>query len=168
MRTLRPRFLAIIVCLLVSSTFLTTPLHLAKAQSSELVTARQDLVQAFQSIQTAEQQGASNSDLLPLTAQLNIALQYEETADVYSRQGNDTLSVQYAVQSISISSQVSLKAQNLGSSAQATSLYRTTLSYILAVIVALLTALTILELGRIRIILRRRRVLKAKIDYGGR
>jgi hypothetical protein len=124
-------------------------------------------VQAFQSIQTAEQQGASNSDLLPLTAQLNIALQYEETADMFSRQGNETLSIQYAVQSINISSQVSLKAQNLASSAQATSLYRATLSYIFAVIVALLAAVSILETGRIRLILRRRKVLKARIDYGG-
>jgi hypothetical protein len=167
MRTLRLQFLTIMVCLLVSSAFLIAPPHIAHAQSGELVTARQDLVQAFQSIQTAEQQGASNSDLLPLTAQLNTALQYEEIADMYSRQGNETLSVQYAVQSISISSQVSLKAQSLGSSAQAASLYRTTLSYILAVIVALLAAIAILEAGRIRLILRRRRLLKARIDYGG-
>jgi hypothetical protein len=167
MRTLRLQFLTIMVCLLVSSAFLIAPPQIAHAQSGELVTARQDLVQAFQSIQTAEQQGASNSDLLPLTAQLNTALQYEEIADMYSRQGNETLSVQYAVQSISISSQVSLKAQSLGSSAQAASLYRTTLSYILAVIVALLAAIAILEAGRIRLILRRRRLLKARIDYGG-
>jgi cellobiose-specific phosphotransferase system component IIC len=168
MRTLRPRFVTLLFILLVSSIFLLMPTHPARAQSSELVAARQDLVQAFQSIQTAEQQGASNSDLLPLTAQLNIALQYEETADMFSRQGNETLSVQYAVQSIGISSQVSLKAQNLASTAQAASLYRTTLSYILAVIVALLVAVTILEAGRIRLILRRRRLLKARIDYGGR
>jgi hypothetical protein len=127
-------------------------------------------VQAFQAIQTAEQQGASNTDLLPLTVQLNTALQYEEAADIYSRQGNATgsaLSLQYALQSINISTQVSLQAQRLGNTAQTISLYRTTLSYILAVVLALLSAVAILEVSRIRRRLRQRRVLKARIDYGG-
>src|SRR5467141_210343 len=169
MRTLRPRSLTLLFCLLVSSIFLINPPHQTWAQSSELATARQDLVQAFQSIRTAEQQGASNTDLLPLTAQLNTALQYEEAADVYSRQGNATgsaLSLQYALKSIDISTQVSFQAQRLGSTAQTTSLYRTTLFYILAIILALLSAVAILEMNRIRGALRRRRILKAKIDYG--
>ena|SRR5712691_2110115 len=168
MRTLRPRSLTLLFCLLVSSIFLISPPHQTWAQSSELETARQDLVQAFQSIQTAEQQGASNTDILPLTAQLNAALQYEEAADMYSRQGNATLSVQNAVQSIKISTQVSFQAQRLGNTAQTTSLYRTTLSYILAAVLALLSAVTILEASRIRGLVRRRRLLKARIDYGGK
>ncbi len=168
MRTLRPRSLTLLFCLLVSSIFLVNPPHQTWAQSSELETARQDLVQAFQSIQTAEQQGASNTDILPLTAQLNAALQYEEAADMYSRQGNATLSVQNAVQSIKISTQVSFQAQRLGNTAQTTSLYRTTLSYILAAVLALLSAVTILEASRIRGLVRRRRLLKARIDYGGK
>jgi hypothetical protein len=168
MRTLRPSPFVLLACLLVSTVFVMAPPQAAHAQSSELITAKQDLVQAFQSLQTAEHLGASNSDLLPLTAQLNIALQYEEAADTYSRQGNESLSVQYAVQSISISTQVSYKAQALGSSAQTTSLYRTTLSYTLAIVLALLASITILELGRIRLALRRRRLLKARIEYGGR
>ena len=171
MRTLPPRSLTLLFCLLVSSIFLVNPPHETWAQSSELATARQDLVQAFQSIQIAGQQGASNTDLLPLTVQLNTALQYEEAADVYSRQGNaagSALSLQYALQSIDISTQVSLQAQRLGNTAQTTSLYRTTLSYILAAVLALLSAVTILEASRIRGVLRRRRLLKARIDYGGK
>jgi hypothetical protein len=167
MRTLRPRSLTLLVCLLVSSIFLFNSPHVW-AQSSELQTAREDLVQAFQSIQTAEQQGASNSDLLPLTVQLNTALQYEEAADMFSRQGNANLTVYYAVESIKISIQVSFQAQRLGNTAQTTSLYRTTLSYILAVVLALLSAVVILEVSRIRGRLRQRRLLKARIDYGGR
>jgi hypothetical protein len=167
MRTLRPRSLALLVFLLVSSIFLLNPPHHAWAQSSELQTAKQDLVQAFQSIQTAEQQGASNTDLLPLTVQLNTALQYEEAADMFFRQGNATLSVQYAVESINISTQVSFQAQRLGNTAQTTTLYRTTLSYILALVLALLSAVVILEVSRIRGRLRQRRLLKARIDYGG-
>ena len=168
MRTLRPRSLTLLVCLFLSSIFLITSPHLVRAQSSELITARQDLVQAFQAIRTAEQLGASNADLLPLTAQLNTALQYEEAADLSLRQGNVTLSVQYAVQSINISTQVSSQAQGLASIAQTATVYRTALSYTLAIVLALLSALAILEVNRIRQLLRRRRLLKARIDYGGR
>ena len=167
MRTLRPQFLTLIACLLVSSIFLITPPHIVMAQSSEVATAKQDLVQALQAIQTAERQGASNSDLLPLTAQLNTALQYEESADMFARQGNATAARQNAFQSINISTQVSYQAQSLGNAAQTATLYRTTLSYVLAVLVALLSAVLILETDRIRRLLRRRRLLKARIDYGG-
>lgn len=167
MRILRPRSLILTACLLVSSIFLITPPHPVAAQSGEVATARQDLVQALQAIQTAEQQGASNSDLLPLTTQLNAALQFEETADTFARQGNATLAQQYAIQSINISTQVAYQAQSLGNTAQANTLYRTTLSYVLAVLLALLSAVLILETERIRRGLRRRKLLKARIDYGG-
>jgi hypothetical protein len=152
---------------MVSSIFLITPPHIVVAQSSEVAIARQALVQALQAIQTAEQLGAANSDLLPLTAQLNRALQYEETADTFARQGNTTLAQQYAIQSINISTQVSFQAQSLGNTAQTATLYRTTLSYVLAVLLALLSAVLILETDRIRRRLRRRSLLKARIDYGG-
>jgi hypothetical protein len=167
MRTLRSRSLILTACLLVSSIFLIASPHTVVAQSSEVATAKQDLVQALQSIQTAEQQGASNSDLLPLTAQLNTALQYEETADTFVRQGNATLAQQYAIQSINISTQVSYQAQSLGNTAQTATLYRITLSYVLAVLLALLSAVLVLETDRIRRLLRKRRLLKARIDYGG-
>jgi hypothetical protein len=168
MRILRHRSHKLLALLLVSSIFLINPPHQATAQSSDVATARQDLVQALQAIETAEQQGASNSDLLPLTTQLNTALQYEETADIFAQQGNSTLSQQYAIQSINISTRVSYLAQSLGNSAQTTGLYRTILCYILAVILALLSTVVILEVQRIRRLLRRRRLLKATIDYGGR
>jgi hypothetical protein len=141
--------------------------HYTSAQSSDVNTAKQDLSQALQSIQTAEQKGASNSDLLPLTAQLNTALQYEESADMFAQQGNATLSQQYAIQSINISTQVSYQAQSLGNTAQTNALYRTTLFYILAVILALLTTIAVLETDRIRRSLKRRKLMKALIDYGG-
>jgi hypothetical protein len=167
MRMLRPRSLTLIGCLLVSSIFLITPPHTVTAQSNEVEAAKQDLVQALQAIQTAEQQGASNSDLLPLTVQLNTALQYEEAADSFARQGNATLAQQDAIQSINISTQVSYQAQTIGNTAQTATLYRTTLFYTLAVLLALLSAVLVLETERIRRLLRRRRLLRARIDYGG-
>jgi|GEM_PF-3370444 hypothetical protein len=167
MRMLRPRSLTLITCLLVSSIFLITPPHTVTAQSNEVEAAKQDLVQALQAIQTAEQQGASNSDLLPLTIQLNTALQYEQAADAFDRQGNATLAQQDAIQSINISTQVSYQAQSIGNTAQTATLYRTTLFYVLAVLLALLSAVLVLETQRIRHVLRRRRLLRARIDYGG-
>ena len=167
MKMMRPRSLILTGFLLLSSIFLTSPPHAVAAQSSEVETARQDLVQALKAIQTAEQQGASNSDILPLTAQLNTALQYEEAADTFARQGNASLAQYNAEQSINISAQVSYQAQSLGNTAQTATLYRTTLSYIIAVLLALLSAVLVLETDRIRRLLRRRRLLKARIDYGG-
>jgi hypothetical protein len=167
MRMLRPRSLTLIACLLVSSIFLIAPPYTAIAQSNEVEAAKQDLVQALQAIQTAEQQGASNSDLLPLTVQLNTALQYEEAADVFALQGNANLAQQDAIQSINISTQVSYQAQSIGNTAQTATLYRTTLFYVLAVLLALLSAVLVLETERIRRVLRRRRLLRARIDYGG-
>ena len=166
MRTLRPLSLTLLACLLVTSTFLINVAHYASAQPSDVNTAKQDLVQALRAIQTAEQQGASTSDLLPLTTQLNTALQYEETADLFAGQGNATLSQQYAIQSINISTQISYQPQSLGSTAQTTALYRTTLSYSLAVILAILSAVMVLEANRLRRVLGKRRLLKARIDYG--
>src|SRR5260370_34893005 len=155
MRMLRPRSLTLLFCLLVSSIFLINPPHTVIAQLSEVATAKQDLVQALAAIQTAEQQGASNSDLLPLTAQLNTALQYEEAADTFARQGNATFAQQYALQSINISTQVSYLAQVLGNTAQTATLYRTTLSSVVAALLALLPAALILGTALFRRLLRR-------------
>src|SRR5260370_12610036 len=97
MRMLRPRSLILTACLLVSSIFLITPPHTVTAQSSEVATAKQDLVQALRAIQAAEQQGASNSNLLPLTAQPNTAPQYQETSATLPRQDHPTLAPQYPI-----------------------------------------------------------------------
>ncbi len=167
MRTLRPLFLTLLACLAVSPISVIDLPHYASAQLSNVDTAKQDLSQALQAIQMAEQHGASNSDLLPLTNQLNLALQYEETADMFVRQGNTTLSQQYAIQSINISTQVSYEAQSLGNSAQTNALYRTTVYYVLAVAIALVATIAVLETNRIHRALRRRKLLKAHIDYGG-
>src|SRR6266704_5033087 len=123
MRMLRLRFPAALACLLIASALLSSFTHPASGQSTQILVAKQDLIQAFQSIQTAEQQGASNTDLLPLSIQLNTALQYEETAEILSEQGNANasalaLAYSYASQSINLSTQVALAAEALGNEAQ--------------------------------------------------
>ena len=168
MRMLRLRFPAALACLLIASALLSSFTHPASGQSTQILVAKQDLIQAFQSIQTAEQQGASNTDLLPLSIQLNTALQYEETAEILSEQGNanaSALAYSYALQSINLSTQVTVRAEALGSQAKNSSSYRTVLAYSIAVALALLTTVVLLEANRITRIARQRRLLKAEIDY---
>ena len=165
MRRLRLHSPALLACLLICSTFLSIITHPASGQSAQILVAKQDLLQAFQSIQKAEQQGASNTDLLPLSIQLNAALKYEEAAEVLSEQGNATGAYSYAVQSISLSTQVTVAAEALGNEAQNSSSYRTILAYTIAIVAAIFSTIAVLEANRIWRIVGRRRLLKAKIDY---
>lgn len=165
MRRLRLHYPALLACILISSILLGEATHPALGQSGQILVAKQDLLQAFQSIQTAEQQGAANSDLLPLSTQLNTALQYEETAEMLSQEGNVSGAATYAVQSINLSTQVTVTARALGNEAQNATSYRSILAYTIAVALALLSTTLVLEANRIRRILRRKRLLKAGIDY---
>ncbi|TMI53465.1 hypothetical protein E6H15_07575, partial [Candidatus Bathyarchaeota archaeon] len=63
---MRTRPLALLFCILLSSILLLMNTEHASAGTDPITTARTDLVAAFQSIQTAQRQGASNTDLLPL------------------------------------------------------------------------------------------------------
>ncbi len=165
MRRLRLHSPALLACLLICSTFPSIITHPALGQSTQILVAKQDLLQALQSIQTAERQGASNTDLLPFSIQLNTALKYEEAAEVLSEQGNATGAYSYAVQSISLSTQVTVAAEALGNEAQNSSSYRTILAYTIAIVAAVFSTIAVLEANRIWRIVGRRRLLKAKIDY---
>jgi len=165
MRRLRLHSPALLACLLICSTFLSVVTHPALGQSTQVLVAKQDLLQAFQSIQKAEQQGASNTDLLPLSIQLNTALNYEESAETLSEQGNASGAYSYAVQSINLSTQVAVAAEALGNEAQNSSSYRTILTYTIAIVAAVFSTIAVLEANRIWRIVGRRRLLKAKIEY---
>src|SRR5438034_10943467 len=110
----------------------------ASAQTDPITTAKTDLVAAFQSIQTAQRQGASNADLLPLIIQLNTALQYEETATILGQQDPTkcpscpSAADAAAFLSISLSTNVSLQAQRLGYEAQSASFRSSVIAYGLA------------------------------------
>src|SRR5207249_9208693 len=83
-QTLRTQPLALLFCLLLSSVLLLMNTEHVSAQTP-ITTAKADLVAAFQSIQTAQGQGASNTDILPLIAQLNTARSEEHTSELQSR-----------------------------------------------------------------------------------
>lgn len=126
------------------------------AQNDQITQAKQDLLQAFQAVQTAEQDGASNSSLAPLITELNSALTYEMIAE----QGNSTA----ALQSINLSTEVSLKAQDLASQAQAASRENSILAYTTAIILAFVTALVILGLSSVKQELEKRKFFRSKIE----
>src|SRR2546427_12961210 len=111
------------------------------AQSDNVTTARADRVGAFQSIQTAQRQGVSNSDILHLINQLNLALQYEQNATLLEAQNQTAAADDDAIQSISLSNRVSLEAQRLGSEAQSSSTRRSALVYGLALLTACFSAI---------------------------
>ena len=130
-----------------------------------ITTAKADLVAAFQSIQTAQGQGASNTDILPLIAQLNTALQYEENATILE-QRDPTAADANAFQSIDLSTNVSLQAQRLGDEAQSASLRRSALAYGIALGTATLAAFGVVEAPRLRRFIKKRQLRRARFEHG--
>lgn len=150
--------LAIAVMILIN----TSGVH---GQTSEISTARTDIVKAFQGIQTAELRGASQSDLQPLIVDLNLALQLEENATL-EQSSDPNRAESDALQSITLSSNVYSEAQQISNQAQTGSHNQTILAYAIAVAVAALSAFTIMQAQRIARFFRSRRLKRARIHYG--
>lgn len=136
------------------------------AQADQSTTAKADIVAAFHSIQNAQQQGASNTDLLPLINQLNVAIQEESIATTLQSQ-NATRANEYSQLSINLSTTVSAQAQQLGNAAQRQSNQREALAYVLSIVVALIAATCFIEAPRAKEYLAKRRLRKSRIVYGG-
>ena len=137
------------------------------AQTDQSTTAKADIVSAFHSIQNAQQQGASNTDLLPLINQLNVAIQEENIASTLQSQ-NATRANEYAQLSINLSTTVSIQAQQLGNAAQRQANQREALAYALSMVVALIAAACFIEAPRAKEYLARRRLRRSRIVYGGK
>ena len=135
-------------------------------QTSQISTARSDIVKAFQAIQTAEEQGASRADLQPLIVHLNQALQLEENATL--EQGSDPNQASYdALQSINIANNVYSQAQDIGNAAQTSTRSQTILAYATALAAAALSALALMQAHRVARFFRSRRLRRATIRLGG-
>jgi hypothetical protein len=161
MTGLRLPLLTVLLCLTFSSTFMPAGPVIVSGQSNQptqITQVKNSLLAAFQALQTAEQKGASNESLAPLIDELNRALAYEMIAE----QGNSTA----ALQSITLSNDVSLKAETLGNQAQAASQDRTILAYAVAIALAFASSIIILEAGRLRRFLEKRRLLRSRIEIG--
>src|SRR2546422_4955192 len=165
-QALRIHSVALLLCFLLSSMLLSINTERASAQPDHITTARTDIVAAFQSIQTAQRQGVSNSDILHLINQLNLALQYEQNATLLEAQNRTAAADDEAIQSISLSNSVSLEAQRLGSEAQSSSTRRSALVYGLALLTAVFAAIAVVEAPRARRLLAKRQLRKARIVHG--
>jgi hypothetical protein len=128
------------------------------SQTDQTTQVKNSLLAAFEAVKTAEQKGASNQSLAPLINELNEALAYEMIAE----QGNSTA----ALQSISLSNDVSIRAEALGDQAQSAAQDRTILAYVIAIALAFGSSVVILEAGRVRRFLGKRRLLKSRIELG--
>jgi ABC-type nitrate/sulfonate/bicarbonate transport system permease component len=142
--------------------------HQASAQTSLITTAKKDIVDAFQAIQTAEQKGVTNSDIAPLISQLNLALQFEVNASTFESQNNATAANNDALQSINLATTVTLQAQQLGDAAQTATTTRTVSAYVIAVLVAIGSAVVVVESPRFMRSIRNRRLRNARIESGGK
>lgn len=141
--------------------------HQASGQTSLITTAKKDIVEAFQAIQTAEQKGATNSDIAPLISQLNLALQFEVNASDLESQNKTTAANSDALQSINLATAVTFQAQQIGDAAQTTTATRTISAYVIALLVAVGSAVALVESPRLRRKIRNRRLQNAGIESGG-
>ncbi len=165
-QALRIHSIALLVCSLLSSMLLLMNTDRASGQPDHITTARTNIVAAFQSIQTAQRQGVSNTDILPLINQLNLALQYEQNATMLEGQNRTAAADDNAIQSISLSNNVSLEAQRLGNEAQSSSIRRSILVYALALLTAVFAAIAVIEAPTARSFLAKRRLRRAPIVFG--
>src|SRR5947209_20608782 len=99
-QALRIHSLALLLCVLLSSTLLLMNTDRVSAQSDHVTTARADLVAAFQSTPTAQRQGVSNSDILHMINQLDLALQHEPNATFLEAQTSTPSAHGQSIQSI--------------------------------------------------------------------
>jgi len=163
---LRTVFITTLVFLILSSLFISSSTEQAHAQTGLIATAKSDIVAAFQAIQTAQRQGASNADLLPLIAQLNLALRYEENATMIEIQ-NPTAANEYANQAIDLSTHVQLRAQQLSSEAQSRSILWSAFAYSVSLLVAMAAAVAVIEAPQARRFFQKRRLRRSRVVYGG-
>lgn len=134
-------------------------------QTSEISAARTDIVKAFQAIQTAEQRGASQTELQPLIEQLNQALALEENATLEQSTDPNQASND-ALESINIADNVYSKAQDIGNLAQTNTHNQTILAYTIALVAAALSALALMQAQRITRFFQSRRLRRAIIRKG--
>ena len=157
--------LALLMMLSTSCLSLLMNTNQVSAQTDLVHAALTDIVNAFQAIHTAEQQGASNTDILPLIIILNQAEQFAENATALEFKNDANGANSAALQSINLSSNVVAEAQQLAADAQATLQHRNLVAYGTAVVLGILAAFLVVIVPDTIVLVRRRRLRKARIVY---
>ncbi len=123
----------------------------ASAQADQITISGNKLIEAFQSVQDADLQGASQVDIARLANQLNKALFYIENAN-----GSNS----YANMSATLSSQISDSALVLQNRARSQVFLVQVWAYSIAIVSALFSTLLLMEAHRVRDSLQKRRFFK--------
>lgn len=162
------RLLSLTLLMLLSTSCLSLLMNTnqVSAQTDLVHTALTDIVNAFQAMHIAEQQGASNTDILPLIIILNQAEQFAENATALQLKNDTTGANSAALQSITLSTSVQTEAQHLASDAQAASQHRDIIAYGTAIALGIIEAFIVVLVPDTARLVQRRRLRKARIVYG--
>lgn len=156
---------SVTICLLLTYTLVGFSTR-EFGQTSQVSNSSSKLVEAFKAVQKADQLGVSSNKILQLTNQLNAALASQENATLYEGR-NATLSQFYSSISQNQSSYALSQALVLQNSARNQSLVNQIVAYTGAILGSVFSAILVLEIQRIRHLLRRRRLLEARVDLEG-
>ena len=158
---LRPNaWLLLLLCSLLLSSFGPSPRQ-AFGQSN-LTTAWNGIVEAFQSIRQADSLGAPQAAIVSLTSELNLALTYYENASRLAAMNDYKDEESYAAMSIQISSDVTSIAVALRNDLQGQILMRQVTAYSIAVVIAAASALLAVESHTIRHFFRKRKLFRTR------
>jgi len=126
-------------------------------QSSQVVTARAGLVEAFRAVQMLDFQGVSGSETGVLVEELNMALSNLKMA-------NETGSDSYASLSVEISSQVSTRSQIAKEAAERQTLLTRLTAYSFALLMGLVSSMIIVDVDLWKRSFQRRKIASVGVD----
>jgi hypothetical protein len=158
---LRTGLFVLLVSLALASSFPAAS-TMTIAQETPVNGSGNQLIIAFQAVQKADSLGAPADQVAKLSAQLNNALGYYNTAVELAAQGNPTAS-EYFQLSNQTSTVVIAKALILQSDAENSRRNELLTAYITAIVAATMSALLVLEYHQIPNFLRKRKLLNTKL-----
>ena len=129
------------------------------SQTSSTTNAWSTIVQAFDTLQSADSHGAPHESVLTLSIQLNTALAYYNNATTFAAQNNTAAADSYSALSLSVSRNVVSEAAALDETSLSQQLVRQELAYGTAFVMAVLSATLTVEVDRFRPLFRKRKTV---------
>ena len=129
------------------------------SQTSSTTNAWSTIVQAFDTLQSADSHGAPHESVLTLSIQLNTALAYYNNATTFAAQNNTAAADSYSALSLSVSRNVVSEAAALDETALNQQLVRQELAYGTAFVMAVVSATLTVEVDRFRRFFRKRKTV---------
>ena len=129
------------------------------SQTSSTTNAWSTIVQAFDTLQSADSHGAPHESVLTLSIQLNTALAYYNNATTFAAQNNTAAADSYSALSLSVSRNVVSEATALDETSLSQQLVRQELAYGTAFVMAVLSATLTVEVDRFRPLFRKRKTV---------